>query len=135
MNDNVFIDTNVIVFGYSFTEPDKQRIARQLISESNSFISVQVLQELANILTKKFKFSFGDVIKTIDECRQNNIIHTNTESTIVQGCRIAERYGFSFYDSVIISAALESDCRILYTEDMHHGQIIEKKLRIVNPFA
>lgn len=63
MNDNVFIDTNVIVFGYSFTEPDKQRIARQLISESNSFISVQVLQELANILTKKFKFSFGDVIK------------------------------------------------------------------------
>ena len=134
MNDNVFLDTNIIVFGYSFTEPDKQSKARQLISETNSFISTQVLQELANTLSRKFKFSFLDVGKAIEECRQNNITHINTESTLLQACKVADRYGFSFYDSVIISAALESDCKILYTEDMNHGQVIEKTLKIINPF-
>lgn len=134
MNDNVFLDTNIIVFSYSYTEPEKQRKARQLIVESNSFISTQVLQELANTLSRKFKFGFPDVLKAIEECRQNNITHINTEGTLLQACKIAERYGFSFYDSVIISAALESDCTILYSEDMSHGQVIENKLKIVNPF-
>ena len=134
MSDNIFLDTNILVFCYSYTEPAKQRAARELISDSNSFISTQVLQELANTLTRKFKFSFSDVEKVIEESRQNNIVHINTESTLLQACKIAERYGFSFYDSVIISAALESDCTLLYTEDMNAGQLIEKKLKILNPF-
>jgi predicted nucleic acid-binding protein len=52
----------------------------------------------------------------------------------VAACQIAEKYHFSFYDSLIIAASLECDCNILYSEDMHHGQIIENKLKIVNPF-
>jgi len=64
----------------------------------------------------------------------NSILHINTESTIVQACKIAERYGFSFYDSLIISAALECECSILYSEDMSNGQVIDKILKIVNPF-
>jgi predicted nucleic acid-binding protein len=65
---------------------------------------------------------------------KNNNVHVNTESTIIQACKVAERYGFSFYDSLIISAALECDCSILYSEDLNHSQIIEQKLKIVNPF-
>ncbi|MCW5909538.1 MAG: PIN domain-containing protein [Cyclobacteriaceae bacterium] len=134
MNGNVFIDTNLLVYSYSYAEPEKQRIAQQLISGDTSFISTQVLQELANTLTKKFKFTFADAIKAINESRDNSILHINTESTIVQACKVAERYGFSFYDSLIISAALECECVILYSEDMNNSQVIEKKLKIVNPF-
>lgn len=134
MKDNVFFDTNILVFAYSYTELEKQRLARQLIAESNSFISTQVLQELANTLTRKFKFSYPDAAKAIKESRENNNLHINTESTLLQACTIAKRYRFSFYDSVIISAALESDCTVLYTEDMNHGQVIESKLKIANPF-
>ena len=47
---------------------------------------------------------------------------------------LSERYKYSYYDSLIIAAALDSKCSILYTEDMHHNQLIEKKLRIINPF-
>jgi predicted nucleic acid-binding protein len=47
---------------------------------------------------------------------------------------IAEKYRYSFYDSLIISAALSSGCKILFSEDLHHGQLIEGKLKIVNPF-
>lgn len=134
MNDNVFLDTNIIVLSYSFVEIEKQQIARKLIADSNSYISTQVLQELANILTRKFSFSYSEALLALEESRNNNILHTNTESTIVQACEIAERYRFSFYDSLIIAAALECECTILYSEDMSHGQLIEEQLRISNPF-
>ncbi|SDN51183.1 PIN domain-containing protein [Desulfonauticus submarinus] len=47
---------------------------------------------------------------------------------------IKEKYKFSYWDSLIVASALENNCSILYTEDMQDGQIIEKKLEIVNPF-
>ncbi len=57
------------------------------------------------------------------------------EATILQTCSIAEKYGYSFYDCMIISAALESNCAILYSKDLHNGHLIEQKLVIKNPFV
>jgi len=65
---------------------------------------------------------------------KNNNLHTNTKITILKACEIAARYQFSFYDSMIVAAALESNCEILYTEDMQHNQIINNTLTIINPF-
>jgi len=113
MNDNIFLDTNILVYSYSNSEPGKQTIARNLISKNNSFISTQVLQELTNTITRKFKYSYTHALNTIDECCQNNNLHTNTEVTIIQACTIAERYHFSFYDSLVIAAALECNCTTL----------------------
>jgi len=62
-------------------------------------------------------------------------LHINEVGTIVNACDIALKYHFSFYDSLIIAAALESGCSTLYTEDMHNGQVIEDRLKIVNPFV
>jgi predicted nucleic acid-binding protein len=135
MSDNVFLDSNVLVYSYSNSELDKQLIARKLIAESNSFISTQVLQELCNIVTRKFKFSYEQAITVINESFRNNNLHTNTELTIIQACRLADRYGFSFYDSMIISAAIECNCSILFSEDLHDGQTISGSLLIKNPFA
>lgn len=134
MNANIFLDSNIIVYSYSNSEIDKQEIARKLIIESNSYISTQVLQELCNIVTRKFKFSYQQAAVAIKECCQNNNLYINSESTVLQACQIAERYGFSFYDSLIVAAALESNCTILYSEDLHNGQQIEGKLTIKNPF-
>ena len=135
MSDNVFLDSNVLVYSYSNSELDKQVIARKLIAESNSFISTQVLQELCNIVTRKFKFSYEQAVIAISESTSNNNLHTNTESTIIQACRLADRYGFSFYDSMIISAAIECNCSTLYSEDLRDGQTISGSLLIKNPFA
>ena len=65
---------------------------------------------------------------------QNNEVHTNSFTTIQRACKIAERYSFSFYDSLIVAAALESGCLILFSEDLQHGQVIEKVLTVKNPF-
>jgi len=134
MNDKVFLDSNILIYSYSFTESDKQQTARKLIIENNSFISTQVLQELVNTLTRKFKFNYDDALRALEESCINNYVLTNSEKTITSACKIADRYGFSFYDSLIISSALESDCSILYSEDLNNGQVIERKLKIVNPF-
>lgn len=72
---------------------------------------------------------------TINELESNFLIHTNTSTTIKSACKIAKRYKFSFYDSLVIAAALETECTILYSEDMQHEQIIEGTLTIRNPFV
>jgi predicted nucleic acid-binding protein len=132
--DKVFVDTNILVYSYSNNEPEKQTIARNLIADNDSFISTQVLQELTNTVIRKFKYSYKDAIIALNESIQNNNIHVNTEITITQACKIAERYGFSFYDSLIIAAAIECSCLFLYSEDLQHNQIINDTLKIVNPF-
>jgi len=134
MSDKVFLDTNILVYSYSVSEKDKQLTARKLITETDSYISTQVLTELSNTLTRKFKLPFDGVLKAIDECCTNNHVFINNPETIKEAIKIADRYRFSFYDSLIISAALESGCKVLYSEDMHHGQVIEKKLKITSPF-
>ncbi len=134
MNDKIFLDTNILVYSYSNTEIQKQTIARKLITEQNTFISTQVLQELTNIVTKKFKYNYTDATNVINETCQNNKLFVNTNVTILKACNVAERYQFSFYDSLIIAAAIECGCTILYTEDLNHQQIIFDLLTIINPF-
>ena len=133
MKDKVFFDTNILVYAYSDTEIEKQTIARKLITECNSFISTQVIQELSNILTKKFSKSWKEALQTIAESCKNNRLHINEQSTIEYACTIAEKYKFTFYDSLIISAALQCNCKILHTEDLQHHQIIDQSLKILNP--
>ena len=123
------------MYSYSHTEPNKQKIARKLISETASIISTQVIQELCNIITKKFKFSHKQALVVIEESCQNNFLHINTQKTISSACEIAERYSFSFYDSLILAAALEAHCTILYSEDLQHNQKINNQLTIINPFV
>jgi predicted nucleic acid-binding protein len=134
MSDRIFLDTNILVYSYSTSELDKKNTARSLISDSISYISTQVLQELINTVTKKLGFSYEDAINAAIECSKNNLVHTNSEQTILKACDIAIRYQYSFYDSLIISAALECKSSRLYSEDMQDGHIIDGVLRIINPF-
>jgi predicted nucleic acid-binding protein len=96
--------------------------------------SLQVIQELSNILNKKFQLNWGQILLAIEELVENYSIVTNNFQIVKSACKLANKYQFSFYDSLIISAALEANCNILYTEDLQHNQLIENKLRIVNPF-
>jgi len=75
MNDSVFLDTNILVYSYSFAELDKQGVARHLIDQHDSFISTQVLQELANTLIKKFKASPVEALNAVNESAGNCFVH------------------------------------------------------------
>ncbi len=136
MNDKVFLDTNILVYAHTDMDAVKQSTAQGLISShNNTFISSQVFQELANTLNKKFKLHWPEVQNVLSDAKTNNNLFINSDATILKACELAQRYKFSFYDSLIIAAALECNCTTLYSEDLHNSQIIDGKLKIVNPFV
>lgn len=134
MNDNCFIDTNILVYCYTDDEPIKQQKALRIANGSDSFISTQVLTELSNTLKRKFKLSWQAVENVISEVSSDFNVFVNKPATIERACRVADKYKYSFYDSLIIAAALSSNCKTLYSEDMQDGQVIENSLKIINPF-
>lgn len=134
MKDNSFIDTNILIYCYSTTESIKRNKAIEISSNVNVFLSTQVLNEFVNVLSKKFKLNWKSIAKSLNEVVHNYHIVYNDVNTIKSACNVAAKYHYSFYDSLIISSALEADCHFLLSEDLQHNQLIDNKLRILNPF-
>ncbi|EHQ26631.1 PIN domain-containing protein [Mucilaginibacter paludis] len=134
MSDRIFLDTNIIIYAHSDVDLIKQNVTQNIITSQNTVISTQVLQETANVFHKKSKLPWALIIETLKDIAYNNVVYINTQETVLLACTIADKYHFSFYDSLIIASAIESDAKILYSEDMQHNQLIENRLRIINPF-
>ena len=134
MNDKIFFDTNVILYSYSHINDNKSIVAKELIRNYYGVISTQVLQEMCNVLIKKFRLDEHSIFKTLTELNKNFKVEINRSQTINSALQIHFKYDFSYYDSLIIASALQNECSILYSEDLHHNQKIEKTLTIINPF-
>lgn len=134
MNADYFLDTNVLVYAHTNLDPSKQQVAARIIQQYGVIISTQVLQEFINVLVKKFKTPWSTVRHLTHQVQQNCRMHTNGISTIETATQIAERYQFSFYDSLIVASALETGVDTLYSEDLQHQQVVDGRLTVVNPF-
>ena len=135
MRDKAFLDSNIILYSNSKTEYDKNKIANELIfSIEYTLISTQVINEITNILYKKFKIDTESIKNVILEIGNNLEIVSFSLDTQIKAIDIKEKYKLQYYDSLILATALENGCNILYSEDMQHNQIIENQLKIVNPF-
>jgi len=75
-----------------------------------------------------------EIDKNIDEILDTCNLLAVRHGTIKKSLVLNVRYGYSYYDCLIIASALEADCKYLFTEDMQNGQIVENTLKIVNPF-
>ncbi|MDO8465487.1 MAG: PIN domain-containing protein [Gallionella sp.] len=135
MSAKTFLDTNIVVYLYSGDEPEKRAAALALIEQNNTVISTQVLSELANTLSRKFGLTFDVVAQAVAEVRDACTVVPVMPETITQALALAQKYRYSYYDSLILAAALSTGCETLSTEDMQHGQVIEGALTIRNPFA
>ncbi len=134
MSDKLFLDTNIVVYLYSGDEPEKQAVALALIEQNNPIISTQVLSELANTLSRKFGLSFDVVAQAVAEVRDACTVVPVMPDTIAQALALAQKYRYTYYDSLILAAALSAGCETLATEDMQHEQVIDGVLKIHNPF-
>jgi predicted nucleic acid-binding protein len=139
MNDKYFLDTNIIVYSFDNTSPAKRDTARKLISQAlssdNGCISFQVIQEFLNVATRKFvvPLPIAHARQYLEEVLQPLCEAFPGNDFYLRSLVIKERTGFSFYDSMIVEAALENDCRTLYTEDMQDGfKLFDLTIR--NPF-
>ena len=127
-----FIDTNVLIYAHGTDE--KSEAARQAIL-AGGVISVQVLNEFAAVLRRKFHLEWdviadalADVRTALGPVRPLDVeIHLNAVS-------LARSHGFSFYDALIVASALAAGCDTLLTEDLQAGQRVAG-LTVVNPFA
>ncbi len=126
----------MLVYLYSEDEPEKQNKALKLVqNHENRWISTQVLNELSNTLRKKFKLEYTEIEKIVCEVCENFQVAIVQAQTIKTALKTAATYRYSYYDSLIVTTALDLSCNFLYSEDMQHGQLIDKRLKIVNPFS
>lgn len=127
-----FFDTNVLVYLASGDVAKADR-AEAIIAGGGS-ISVQVLNELANVARRKMQMSWDETHAWLNTLRGLLTVHPLTVETHEAGLRIAARYGLSIYDSMIAASALDAGCDTLWSEDMQHGMKLDEGLRIANPF-
>jgi predicted nucleic acid-binding protein len=128
-----FVDTNIVIYSISQDEI-KNNIAIELLARQ-PVSSVQVLSETANVMRKKLGFDVPSVKSVVERiARECATIQPITISTLWAGLDLSDRYGFSHFDSLVVASALEAGCAELYSEDMHHGLIVNQRLTIINPF-
>ncbi len=142
MTDKVFVDSNIWL--YALTTPrDGEEMSkrnkaieslRELASKKTIVVSIQVINEFHWNMLKKFK---------VDDVSVAEIVKVNIESIAViteigysayrRAFSIRKKYSISFWDSLIVASALETECEMLYSEDLQHGQIIDDRLTVCNP--
>lgn len=127
-----FFDTNILLYLLS-AESDKANCAERLLAGRGT-ISVQVLNEFIAVASRKLGLSYPEIREILESIRAVCAIQPITLETHELGLQIAEQYGFSIYDSLIIASALLAGCETLYSEDLQDGQIIERQITIKNPF-
>lgn len=128
-----FLDSNVVLYAL-LDGGSKADRAEELLREDPQ-ISVQVLNEVSNVLRRKNKQRWPEIDFAIDAIKRICTIHPLTVATHDQGRAAAARYGFAIYDAMIVGSALAAGCDTLYSEDLQAGLEIYGQLRIVNPFV
>ena len=134
MRGEAFLDTNILVYAVALDDPRTAR-AEGLLA-SGATISVQILNEFVSVARRKLSMPWPEVKEALDAFRA--LCPSPLPVTIElhdAALKIAEQYGFAIYDALVVAAALEAGCAILYSEDFQDGQTIEGKLTIRNPFA
>ena len=130
----VFLDTNIVIYAYSVDQAQKCQIARALIEAGNAVISAQVLNEYCNSTRKKYPQMFDRVEETLHELLAVLQVRDLMPSTSLHAVQLTRRYGYSYYDSLIVASAIEAECSVLVSEDMQNGMLIDDRLSIINPF-
>lgn len=128
-----FLDTNVLI--YAVAKNDPRAAKAEALLASGGIVSIQSLNEFASVARRKLGMPWKELREFLDLicilCPDPVPISLDTHKVAVA---IAEKYGYSIYDALVASAALESGCKTLYSEDLQDGQIINRQLTIRNPF-
>jgi predicted nucleic acid-binding protein len=136
MRDKVFVDSNIFIYAKVKSQDTEKYIGAQSLLRSidqQVIISVQVLNEFYNTLVR-IRVADTAIQSFLKQIIQTTLTKPINTSTVELCWKMRNEYHYSYYDSLILASALESGCTILYSEDMQHGQVIEKNLKILNPF-
>jgi predicted nucleic acid-binding protein len=127
-----FLDSNVLI--YAFSTDERAAVAQDLL-QTRPVISIQGLNEFAHVARRKLAMDWQEVRDAVAAlrvlCRTILPIDLVTHD---EALRIAERYGYSMFDALVVASALQAGCETLWSEDMQDGLVVDGRLRIANPF-
>ena len=127
-----FFDTNVLLYLLA-ADTARADLVEEMLA-AGATISVQVINEFTSVALRKLGMTVAEVREALEPIVAICQVLPLTTQIHQRGLKVAERYQFSFYDALIVAAALESGCTVLYSEDMQDGQVIDHTLTIKNPF-
>ena len=139
MNGRFFLDTNIFVYSFDTNAPVKARRAQGLIREAvatrKGFVSYQVVQEFFNVALRRFTqpMNVAEAEQYLASVFRPLIAVHSSQALYGQALRVSGRYRLSWYDALIVAAAIEGESSVLYSEDLQHGQNFGE-LQIKNPF-
>ena len=140
MNDRFFLDTNIFVYSFDRGSPAKAKRALSLIKDAvtsgKGIVSYQVVQEFLNVALKRFEkpLTTSEAEQYLATVFRPLLSVYASQSLFLEALRLSGRYRLSWYDSLIVAAAVEGQCATLYSEDLQHGQRMGR-IEIQNPFA
>lgn len=130
-----FIDTNIWLYAFIRSEePLKTVKSKQLIEGGRIVVSSQVVNELCVNLLKKANMREEDISEIIASFYDRYEVVEFSRTILLNATALRCGYNFSYWDSLIVASALFAKADHLFTEDMHHGLVVDKSLTIVNPF-
>ena len=133
-NEPCFIDSNIWLYAFTDGDLQKKDIAQALIKTNQPIVSVQVINEICVNLIKQANFPETQISQLIETFYQKYDVVELHKSLLLSASQLRQQYKFSFWDSMIVAAALAGEVKILYSEDMQHGLVIRETLEIINPF-
>ena len=127
-----FFDTSVLLYLLSSDTAKADRVETLLLTRG--VVSVQVLNEFAVVALRKLKMPLNEIREILETIRAVCAVEPMTVETHDRGLAVLDRYRFSLYDSMLVATALIAGAKIIYSEDLQHGQVIDSQLRVTNPF-
>jgi predicted nucleic acid-binding protein len=139
MNVKSFLDTNIIVYAFDQSSPKKAKIAQRLVADGaadkQAIISYQVVQEFINVALRGFRLVIvkSDLESFVLTALFPMMAISSSPSLMIEALRLHGQHQLAWYDALIVAAALQGGCKVLYSEDMQHGQRFGG-LVVQNPF-
>ncbi|MEO8124165.1 MAG: PIN domain-containing protein [Burkholderiales bacterium] len=140
----VFFDTNIIVYAHDTTDALRGERARQLLFEAmrqrKLVISTQVMQEFYSVVVRKNWMQPDDAFTALRLLAEHTVVPASADS-VLRAIGLQQRYVVSVWDALIVQAALDAGCPVLFSEDLQHGQVFQAlggaaaEVTVVNPFA
>ncbi len=134
MSEKAFFDSNVLLYGLDKSSKSKKQKVFRLLRDNEPVISPQVVFECLNVSIKKLKKSKKEAFEFLNRIIFFTEITIEDSDTVSKALTLYSKHSLQIFDSKIIATALLAECSVLYSEDLQHGQVFEKKLKVVNPF-
>lgn len=137
MPARLFVDTNIWLYALIPNADDPKHVlaAEFILGLTQPLINSQVIREASSNLLKKTVIAEVKLRAIIQDWYRACEVHPSNAAQHMLASELRQRYAFSYWDSLIVAAALDAGCTTLASEDMQHGQTIDGRLTIINPLV